>query len=148
MRRAEPVESSRKRDEFADIQFDWATHRREAQGSDNFQLTWAESGGTYTGTMINLTTGLPVPVTGPKAGANTSTPARSTSVQITARIPPATVYAHAHASRPAISGSSSMTMATVSSRAANSAGSRASARATRSSKLGCSSTPRCGWSTL
>lgn len=30
-----------------DITFDWSTHRRGAQGSDNFQLTWADDGHQY-----------------------------------------------------------------------------------------------------
>ena len=30
-----------------EIRFDWTTHRREAQGSDNFQLTWADDGHLY-----------------------------------------------------------------------------------------------------
>lgn len=30
-----------------DIRLDWATHRRFAQGSDNFQLTWADDGHLY-----------------------------------------------------------------------------------------------------
>ncbi|TWT71411.1 DUF4185 domain-containing protein [Crateriforma conspicua] len=29
------------------LQFDWTTHRRAAQGSDNFQLTWAQDGHLY-----------------------------------------------------------------------------------------------------
>lgn len=29
------------------IKLDWATHRRSAQGSDNFQLTWADDGHLY-----------------------------------------------------------------------------------------------------
>ena len=29
------------------IRFDWSTHRRAAQGSDNFQLTWADDGHQY-----------------------------------------------------------------------------------------------------
>ena len=29
------------------IEFDWSTHRREAQGSDNFQLTWADDDHLY-----------------------------------------------------------------------------------------------------
>lgn len=30
-----------------DIVFDWSTHRRSAQGSDNFQLTWSDDGHLY-----------------------------------------------------------------------------------------------------
>ncbi|WP_334319179.1 DUF4185 domain-containing protein [Termitidicoccus mucosus] len=30
-----------------DIELDWSTHRREAQGSDNFQLTWADDDNLY-----------------------------------------------------------------------------------------------------
>lgn len=29
------------------IEFDWSTHRRSAQGSDNFQLTWADDNHLY-----------------------------------------------------------------------------------------------------
>ncbi|MBZ0258113.1 DUF4185 domain-containing protein [bacterium] len=32
---------------IVDIQFDWSTHRRAAQGSDNFQLAWADDGHQY-----------------------------------------------------------------------------------------------------
>lgn len=32
---------------IADLTFDWSTHRRAAQGSDNFQLTWADDGHQY-----------------------------------------------------------------------------------------------------
>jgi hypothetical protein len=32
---------------IADLTFDWSTHRREAQGSDNFQLTWADDNHLY-----------------------------------------------------------------------------------------------------
>lgn len=32
---------------IADIQLDWPTHQRRAQGSDNFQLTWADDGHLY-----------------------------------------------------------------------------------------------------
>ncbi|MEJ1971795.1 MAG: hypothetical protein WDM96_04665 [Lacunisphaera sp.] len=32
---------------IADITFDWSTHRREGQGSDNWQLTWADDGNLY-----------------------------------------------------------------------------------------------------
>ena len=32
---------------IADIAFDWSTHRREAQGSDNWQLTWADDNQLY-----------------------------------------------------------------------------------------------------
>lgn len=34
-------------DLVADIQFDWSTHQRHAQGSDNFQLTWADDNHLY-----------------------------------------------------------------------------------------------------
>ncbi|HEX7049642.1 MAG TPA: DUF4185 domain-containing protein [Longimicrobiales bacterium] len=33
---------------IADIRFDWSTHRREAPGSDNWPLTWADDGHQYT----------------------------------------------------------------------------------------------------
>ncbi len=33
--------------EIAGIALDWSTHRREAPGSDNFQLTWARDGHQY-----------------------------------------------------------------------------------------------------
>jgi hypothetical protein len=32
---------------IAGITFDWSTHRREAQGSDNWQLTWADDNDMY-----------------------------------------------------------------------------------------------------
>jgi hypothetical protein len=32
---------------IADLSLDWSTHRREAQGSDNFQLTWADDNQLY-----------------------------------------------------------------------------------------------------
>jgi hypothetical protein len=32
---------------ITDIRLDWSTHRRFAQGSDNFQLTWADDGHLY-----------------------------------------------------------------------------------------------------
>ncbi len=32
---------------IADIELDWSTHRRAAQGSDNFQLTWADDNHQY-----------------------------------------------------------------------------------------------------
>ena len=32
---------------IADVELDWSTHRREAQGSDNFQLTWADDNQLY-----------------------------------------------------------------------------------------------------
>ncbi len=34
-------------DHIADIQLDWLTHQRHAQGSDNFQLTWADDNHLY-----------------------------------------------------------------------------------------------------
>ena len=30
-----------------DVELDWSTHRRDAQGSDNFQLTWADDDNLY-----------------------------------------------------------------------------------------------------
>ncbi len=32
---------------IAEVVLDWSTHRRHAQGSDNFQLTWADDGHQY-----------------------------------------------------------------------------------------------------
>lgn len=32
---------------LAGMEFDWVTHQRHAQGSDNFQLTWADDGHQY-----------------------------------------------------------------------------------------------------
>ncbi|NLS94981.1 MAG: DUF4185 domain-containing protein [Planctomycetaceae bacterium] len=32
---------------IADLQLDWSTHQRHAQGSDNFQLTWADDNHLY-----------------------------------------------------------------------------------------------------
>ena len=32
---------------IAKMTFDWSTHRRAAQGSDNWQLTWAADGHQY-----------------------------------------------------------------------------------------------------
>lgn len=32
---------------IGDLEFDWSTHRRQAQGSDNFQLAWADDGHLY-----------------------------------------------------------------------------------------------------
>ena len=32
---------------IGDIEFDWSTHQRHAQGSDNFQLTWADDDHLY-----------------------------------------------------------------------------------------------------
>ena len=32
---------------IAGLELDWSTHRREAQGADNFQLTWADDNQLY-----------------------------------------------------------------------------------------------------
>jgi hypothetical protein len=32
---------------IAKVQFDWSTHHRDAQGSDNWQMTWADDGHQY-----------------------------------------------------------------------------------------------------
>ncbi|MHC4299203.1 MAG: hypothetical protein ACYS7Y_18165 [Planctomycetota bacterium] len=62
------------------LSLDWSTHRRAAQGSDNFQLTWADDdnlygawgdGGGFGGTNKKGRVGLGVTGPAPTAGAGT-----------------------------------------------------------------------------